>query len=78
MTMKTAAELDCSTEMRAYFERVEQFLVTRFEIRRDAAKALINLDFAREVDPLERALVMHRPAEQVAEELARMSRDQAV
>lgn len=78
MTMKTAAELDGSTAMRAYFGRVEQLLVAHFEIRRDAAKVLINFYFAREVDPLERALVMHRPVEQVAEELARMSREQAV
>jgi hypothetical protein len=75
MTMKTAAELDHSPEMRAYFERVEQLLVTHFEIRSAAAKTLINLYFAREVAPLERALVMHRPAEQVAEELAGMSRE---
>ena len=77
MTMKTAAELDRSMEMQTYFQAVVQSLVDQHDVSSDAAKALVNVYFSLDVDPLERALVMHRPPEQVAEELARMSRQEA-
>ena len=53
-----------------------QLLVVRYETALDTAKALVNAYFSLDVAPLERALVMHRPAEEVAQELARISREQ--
>jgi hypothetical protein len=75
MAMKTATELDRSIEMHAFFQTVVRLLVAHHETPPDMAKALVNVYFSLDVHPLERALVMHRPPEQVAEELARMSRE---
>ena len=77
MVMKTAAELDHSPEAFTYFHRVVWLLVSHHEISLDFANALVNVYFSLDVDPLERALVMHSPVEEVAAQLAQMSREQA-
>ena len=62
--------LDYSKEMRAYFAEVEGVLVREFQRSHEEARALIDRFFGLDVDPLERALVMHSDPEEVAADLA--------
>ena len=62
--------LDYSTEMRTYFAEVEGVLVRDFQRSRTEARALIDRYFSLDVDPLERALVMHADPQDVAADLA--------
>lgn len=67
-----ARDLDHSPEMRAFFSKVHDLLVHRFGKAPSVARALVDRFFSIEVDPLERAFVMHDDPEHVAEDLARL------
>jgi hypothetical protein len=61
-------DLDYSPEMVSFFEEVIQILRSH-DIPFDQAKMMVDRFFSLDVTPLERALAMHRGAEQVAEDL---------
>ncbi|HEY1935027.1 MAG TPA: hypothetical protein VGG99_23735 [Acetobacteraceae bacterium] len=65
-----AKELDHSPEMKHYFESVKNILVERHHKDRHSADAMVDRYFSLDVDPLERALVMHRTPDEVARDLA--------
>lgn len=65
-----ARELDRSPEMKSYFESVKNILVEQYHKDRHAADVMVDRYFSLDVDPLERALVMHRTPDEVARDLA--------
>ena len=65
-----AKDLDHSPDMKRYFASVKTILVEQHRVDRQAADALVDRYFSLDVDPLERALVMHRTPDEVARELA--------
>lgn len=72
MAVISAKDLDFSSEMRAYFESVRLLLVRKHDKSPEQARALVDRFFGLDVDPLERALVMHDDAEAVAEDLSKL------
>lgn len=70
MTQIDPKNLDYSQEMKAYFHHVTAILVDRFNRSSDEARDLVDRYFALEVDPLERAFLMHTEADDVAAALA--------
>jgi hypothetical protein len=67
-----AKDLDYSPEMKAYFEHVLDILVNGKGKSPEVARGMIDRYFNLDVDPLERALVMHCDPEHVADDLAHM------
>ena len=65
-----AKDLDHSPDMKQYFKSVKNILVEQYRQDRRAANVLVDRYFSLDVDPLERSLVMHRPPDEVARDLA--------
>lgn len=70
MTQVDPRTLDYSPAMRSYFSDVEGILIQDFQRSREEARVLIDRFFGLDVDPLERALVMHADPREVAADLA--------
>jgi hypothetical protein len=70
MTQIDAMSLDHSPFMRQFFEAVRNILIETYATDRRSADALVDRYFSLDVDPLERALAMHRMPEDVARDLA--------
>jgi hypothetical protein len=62
-------DLDYSPEMMDYFAQIIRILIEHGEKTPEEARTLVERFFAMDVTPLERALVMHRGAQQVARDL---------
>lgn len=56
--------------MKSYFESVRRLLEQNHDKSPDEARELVDRYFGLEVDPLERALVMHEDAAAVAADLS--------
>jgi hypothetical protein len=70
MAQIDAKTLDNSPLMKEFFQSVKQILTKKHHYPSRDADALIDRFFSHRVDALERALVMHRDPEDVADELA--------
>jgi hypothetical protein len=70
MSQIDAKDLDHSSEMKQYFRFVKNLLMAQHRKSPSAADDLVDRYFSLDVDPLERALVMHRPPDEVARDLA--------
>lgn len=70
MSQIDAKDLDHSPEMKQYFLVVKSLLMEHHRKSASAADALVDRFFSLDVDPLERALVMHRTPDEVARDLA--------
>ena len=65
-------DLDHSPAMRTYFSEVVRLLVECHEVTPAVAREMVDRYFSIEVDPMERALVMHTEAGIVADDLAKL------